>query len=252
MSGGRIATRGRPSNTKPGYRRGCGVPQAGGAVSPDAWAPAHDAYTALSTRGRNWLVDSAHTIRVQKPEVVISAVIEVLDEIRPSALHEPRSRCPRAAVRDRQRWVGTRLPGSRRSIACPQAPGGAARSSYRADYSRSPRGAAPCPSPILLKYPGIPLIFRARAHSPGLPAGSMTLLARTEARLWSRLAPESASVARPALPGPIPKRTTNTNNSQVPKCLQFQSLPGALPCEVAHTDTSLSVSLQGRVCLPKP
>ena len=51
---------------------------------------AHDAYAALSTRGRNQLVpDSTHTIQIAKPEVVISAVIEVLDEIRPSEPHEP-------------------------------------------------------------------------------------------------------------------------------------------------------------------
>lgn len=56
----------------------------------DAWVPAHDAYAALSTRGRNQLVpDSGHGIQSEKPDVVISAVIEVLDEIRPNALHEP-------------------------------------------------------------------------------------------------------------------------------------------------------------------
>jgi pimeloyl-ACP methyl ester carboxylesterase len=56
----------------------------------DAWVPAHDAYAALSTRGRNQLVpDSEHAIQFEKPAVVISAVIKVLDEIRPSALHEP-------------------------------------------------------------------------------------------------------------------------------------------------------------------
>jgi len=56
----------------------------------DAWVPAHDAYAALSTRGRNQLLpDSTHTIQIAKPEVVISAVIEVLDEIRPSEPHEP-------------------------------------------------------------------------------------------------------------------------------------------------------------------
>lgn len=52
----------------------------------DAWGPAHDAYAALSTRGRNQLVpDSGHNIQIEKPEVVISAVIKVLDEIHPSA-----------------------------------------------------------------------------------------------------------------------------------------------------------------------
>jgi pimeloyl-ACP methyl ester carboxylesterase len=56
----------------------------------DGWGPAHDAYAALSTRGRNQLVpDSGHNIPINKPEVVISAVNEVLDEIRPIALHGP-------------------------------------------------------------------------------------------------------------------------------------------------------------------
>jgi pimeloyl-ACP methyl ester carboxylesterase len=56
----------------------------------DAWGPAHDAYAALSTRGRNQLVpDSGHNIPINKPDVVISAVIEVLDEIHPGASHEP-------------------------------------------------------------------------------------------------------------------------------------------------------------------
>jgi pimeloyl-ACP methyl ester carboxylesterase len=52
----------------------------------DGWGAGHDAYAALSTQGRNQLVpDSTHGIQNHKPEVVISAVIEVLDEIRPSA-----------------------------------------------------------------------------------------------------------------------------------------------------------------------
>jgi pimeloyl-ACP methyl ester carboxylesterase len=55
----------------------------------DAWGPAHDAYAALSTRGRNQLVDSSHNIPINEPGVVISAVVEVLDEIHPSAQHEP-------------------------------------------------------------------------------------------------------------------------------------------------------------------
>jgi pimeloyl-ACP methyl ester carboxylesterase len=56
----------------------------------DAWGPAHDAYAALSTRGRNQLVpDSGHDIQIDKPAVVISAVMEVLDEIRPSAPNSP-------------------------------------------------------------------------------------------------------------------------------------------------------------------
>jgi pimeloyl-ACP methyl ester carboxylesterase len=56
----------------------------------DGWSAGHDAYAALSTRGRNQLVpDSTHGIQTHKPEVVISAVFEVLDEIRPSPPHEP-------------------------------------------------------------------------------------------------------------------------------------------------------------------
>jgi pimeloyl-ACP methyl ester carboxylesterase len=56
----------------------------------DGWGAGHDAYAALSTRGRNQLVpDSGHNIPISKPSVVISAVIEVLNEVRPSALREP-------------------------------------------------------------------------------------------------------------------------------------------------------------------
>jgi pimeloyl-ACP methyl ester carboxylesterase len=56
----------------------------------EGWGEAHDAYAALSSRGRNQLVpDSGHGIPTSKPEVVISAVNEVLDEIRPSAQHAP-------------------------------------------------------------------------------------------------------------------------------------------------------------------
>jgi pimeloyl-ACP methyl ester carboxylesterase len=56
----------------------------------DGWDPAHDAYAALSTRGSNQLVpDSGHNIPINNPEVVISAVNEVLEEIRPTALHGP-------------------------------------------------------------------------------------------------------------------------------------------------------------------
>ncbi len=56
----------------------------------DAWGPAHDAYAALSTRGRNRLVpDSGHSIPIEKPAAVISAVSEVLDEIRPSSSTSP-------------------------------------------------------------------------------------------------------------------------------------------------------------------
>jgi hypothetical protein len=56
----------------------------------DGCGAGHDAYAALSTRGRDQLVpDSTHAIQSHKPEVVVAAVIEVLDEARPSAPHEP-------------------------------------------------------------------------------------------------------------------------------------------------------------------
>jgi hypothetical protein len=56
----------------------------------DGWGAGHDAYAALSSRGRNQLVpDSTHAIRTWKPDVVIAAVVEELNEIRPGALHEP-------------------------------------------------------------------------------------------------------------------------------------------------------------------
>jgi pimeloyl-ACP methyl ester carboxylesterase len=56
----------------------------------DAWVPAHDAYAALSRRGRNQLVpDSGHNIEINEPAAVISAINEVLNEIRPSAPHDP-------------------------------------------------------------------------------------------------------------------------------------------------------------------
>jgi pimeloyl-ACP methyl ester carboxylesterase len=57
-----------------------------------AWGPAHEAYAALSTRGRNQIVpDSGHNIPINKPEVVISAIIEVLNETqtRPAARVQP-------------------------------------------------------------------------------------------------------------------------------------------------------------------
>jgi pimeloyl-ACP methyl ester carboxylesterase len=47
--------------------------------------PAHEAYAALSTRGRHQVVDTTHGIQDHKPAVVVSAVIEVLGEIRASA-----------------------------------------------------------------------------------------------------------------------------------------------------------------------
>lgn len=47
----------------------------------DGWAPAHEAYAALSTRGRHQFVpDSGHNIMVDKPDLVIAAVFEVLSE----------------------------------------------------------------------------------------------------------------------------------------------------------------------------
>jgi pimeloyl-ACP methyl ester carboxylesterase len=49
----------------------------------DGWSPAHEAYAALSTRGRDRLVpDSGHNMMVDKPDVVIAAVTEVLNESR--------------------------------------------------------------------------------------------------------------------------------------------------------------------------
>jgi pimeloyl-ACP methyl ester carboxylesterase len=56
----------------------------------EGWGPAHEAYAALSTRGRHQLVpDSGHDIIVDKPGVVISAVIELLNETRSSEPHRP-------------------------------------------------------------------------------------------------------------------------------------------------------------------
>jgi pimeloyl-ACP methyl ester carboxylesterase len=56
----------------------------------DGWGAGHDAYAALSSRGRNQLVpDSTHGIQNHKPEVVISAITEVLDEATPGASHKP-------------------------------------------------------------------------------------------------------------------------------------------------------------------
>jgi len=55
----------------------------------EGWGPAHEAYAGLSSRGRHQLVpDSGHNIIVDKPEVVISAVVDVLNEsqMRPAAL----------------------------------------------------------------------------------------------------------------------------------------------------------------------
>ncbi len=49
----------------------------------EGWGAGHDAYAALSTRGRNQLVpDSGHNIMVEKPGVVIAAIAEVLNEAR--------------------------------------------------------------------------------------------------------------------------------------------------------------------------
>jgi pimeloyl-ACP methyl ester carboxylesterase len=47
----------------------------------EGWGPAHEAYAALSTRGRHQLVaDSGHNIMVDKPDAVLSAVMDVLNE----------------------------------------------------------------------------------------------------------------------------------------------------------------------------
>jgi pimeloyl-ACP methyl ester carboxylesterase len=46
----------------------------------EAWGPGHEAYAALSTRGRHQVVpDSGHNMIVEKPGDVVSAVSEVLD-----------------------------------------------------------------------------------------------------------------------------------------------------------------------------
>jgi pimeloyl-ACP methyl ester carboxylesterase len=48
----------------------------------EGWHAGHEAYAALSTRGRDQIVDSGHNIIVEKPDAVISAIVEVLDESR--------------------------------------------------------------------------------------------------------------------------------------------------------------------------
>jgi pimeloyl-ACP methyl ester carboxylesterase len=49
----------------------------------DGWGPAHRAYAALSTRGRDQLVpDATHNMVVEKPDVVISAINEVMNASR--------------------------------------------------------------------------------------------------------------------------------------------------------------------------
>lgn len=48
----------------------------------DGWMSGHDGYAALSTRGRHQVVDSGHNMIVEKPEVVVSAIVEVLDKSR--------------------------------------------------------------------------------------------------------------------------------------------------------------------------
>lgn len=53
-----------------------------------AWVPAHDAYAALSTHGRNQLVpDASHSIQISKPEAVISAINEVLNTVDSGTAH---------------------------------------------------------------------------------------------------------------------------------------------------------------------
>jgi pimeloyl-ACP methyl ester carboxylesterase len=52
----------------------------------DGWNTAHEAYAALSSRGRHELVpDSTHDIASHEPEVVISAIMEVLNASQASA-----------------------------------------------------------------------------------------------------------------------------------------------------------------------
>lgn len=47
----------------------------------EGWGAGHKAYAALSTRGRNDLVtDSSHNIPAYKPDVVVSAVMEIVKE----------------------------------------------------------------------------------------------------------------------------------------------------------------------------
>jgi hypothetical protein len=47
------------------------------------WSARHDAYAALSTRGVNRVIaDTPHYIQLSKPQVVIDAVDEVVDEAR--------------------------------------------------------------------------------------------------------------------------------------------------------------------------
>lgn len=54
----------------------------------DVWVPAHEAYAALSTRGRHQLVpEASHSIQTSQPQAVISAVMEVLDEARSDTAH---------------------------------------------------------------------------------------------------------------------------------------------------------------------
>jgi pimeloyl-ACP methyl ester carboxylesterase len=55
----------------------------------EAWSPAHDAYAALSTRGHRLIPDAGHGIQYEKPDVVISAIAEVLDNIPPSKPLQP-------------------------------------------------------------------------------------------------------------------------------------------------------------------
>jgi pimeloyl-ACP methyl ester carboxylesterase len=50
----------------------------------EGWNAAHETYAALSSRGRHQLVpDSTHDIAGHQPDVVVSAVIEVLNESQP-------------------------------------------------------------------------------------------------------------------------------------------------------------------------
>ncbi|MBV8897527.1 MAG: alpha/beta fold hydrolase [Acidobacteriaceae bacterium] len=69
-----------------------------------ALASGHDAYAALSTRGRNELVpDSGHFIQLDNPAAVTKAIDEVLAQIKPQPPDHTRSAGP--AVEQLKRWI---------------------------------------------------------------------------------------------------------------------------------------------------
>lgn len=58
-----------------------------------ALASDHEAYAALSTRGRDQLVpNSGHFIQLENPAVVLAAINHVLGEIRPQPSHQSTGR----------------------------------------------------------------------------------------------------------------------------------------------------------------